>query len=169
MEEPGAEELPEAHVLPVSGELPYAGELGDQTNTTGQILRHTVRHADLPAVAEVRRLLRQHLRDWGAPGLCDTAELLATELVTNALQHTSQGAVLTAAIVPDEAAGQRLRVEVYDARARRPRVPVQAGTPDDQGTSGRGLFLVQVMSDAWGSRAHGRGKVVWFELGVPRD
>jgi anti-sigma regulatory factor (Ser/Thr protein kinase) len=145
-------------------EEPEAGELGDQTDITGQILRHTVRHADLPAVAEVRRLLREHLRDWGMPVLCDTAELLATELVTNALQHTTEGAVLTAKPTPGRTAGQRLRIEVYDTLARRPPLPAQATTPDEQGTSGRGLFLVQALADAWGTHARDKGKVVWFEL-----
>jgi anti-sigma regulatory factor (Ser/Thr protein kinase) len=149
-------------------EEPEAEELGDHTDITGRILRHTVRHADLPAVAEVRRLLREHLREWGVPALCDTGELLATELVTNALQHTTEGAVLTATLVPGRAAGERLRVEVYDALARRPRLPVQAAAPDEQGTSGRGLFLVQALADGWGAHARGKGKVVWFELDVDR-
>ncbi|WP_188283391.1 ATP-binding protein [Streptomyces sp. CBMA29] len=149
-------------------EEPEAGELGDQTDTTGQILRHTVRHADLPAVAEVRRLLREHLRDWGVPVLCDTAELLATELVTNALQHTTDGAVLTATLVPERTAGERLRVEVYDDLARHPRLPAQATAPEDHGTSGRGLLLVQSLADAWGAHSRGKGKVVWFELDARR-
>src|SRR5882757_3027389 len=62
---------------------------GNQTNTTGYRLRHAVRRADFPAVSETRRLLRGHLRQWGVPALADTAELLATEILTNALQHTS--------------------------------------------------------------------------------
>jgi anti-sigma regulatory factor (Ser/Thr protein kinase) len=151
-----------------AGELPEAGGLGDQTDTTGQILRHTVRHADLPAVAEVRRLLREHLREWGASGLGDTTELLATELVTNALQHTSEGAVLTATLVPGHS-GQRLRVEVYDCLARRPQVPEQGTAPEEQRTSGRGLLLVQALADAWGAEATGTGKVVWFEIDADRD
>ncbi|MET9220142.1 ATP-binding protein [Streptomyces sp. NPDC088197] len=149
-------------------EEPEAGELGDQTDITGQILRHTVRHADLPAVAEVRRLLREHLRDWGVPVLCDTAELLATELVTNALQHTTDGAVLTATLVPGRTAGERLRVEVYDDLARHPRLPAQATAPEDHGTSGRGLLLVQSLADAWGAHSRGKGKVVWFEVDARR-
>ena len=81
------------HVL---GDRGYIGldRTGDQTNITGYRLRHAVRRADLPAVAETREILRVSLKQWGVPELVDTTELLATELLTNALQHTAGGAVL---------------------------------------------------------------------------
>lgn len=116
--------------------------------------------ADLPAVAETRRLLRDHLRRWGVPALADTAELLTSELVTNALQHTAGGAVLTATL---SEGCPRLRVEVHDSLARRPRFRTTE-TGGDYATSGRGLMLVQALADAWGVRAGDGGKVVWFEL-----
>jgi hypothetical protein len=56
-------------------------------------------------VAETRRLLRESLRRWGVPALTDTAELLTTELVTNALRHTTGAAVLTATLTAGAAAG----------------------------------------------------------------
>jgi anti-sigma regulatory factor (Ser/Thr protein kinase) len=120
-------------------------------------------------VAETRRLLRDNLRCWGVPALADTTELLATELVTNALQHTSGGAVLTATLSagPDH----RLRVEVHDSLARRPpprsaQEAAMAAELGEHGTSGRGLLLVQALADAWGVHTRGTGKVVWFELDV---
>ena len=145
-------------------------------------------------MAETRRLLRDHLHRWGVPALTDTAELLTTELVTNALQHTQGGAVMTATLTPDP--GNRLRIEVSDSAARRPPPvarqahprpqpepqpapqperqphpdqsrPSGSPSPDavaEHGTSGRGLLLVAAMSDAWGIRPRGTGKVVWFEL-----
>jgi anti-sigma regulatory factor (Ser/Thr protein kinase) len=123
-------------------------------------LHRPLRHADLPAVAEVRRLLREALRHWGVPDLADTAELLTTELVTNALRHTDRGAVLTAALLP--APVHRLRVEVRDFTSRQPRLR----PPSDRRTSGRGLLLVQSLADAWGvgPDGDGTGKIVWFEL-----
>ncbi|WP_374117355.1 ATP-binding protein [Streptomyces sp. RKAG293] len=123
-------------------------------------LRHALRHADLSAIAEARRLLREQLRHWGVPGLVDIAELLASELVTNALQHTDEGAVLTATLSGGPV--HRLRVEVHDHAARRPRLH----TPGENATSGRGLLLVQALADSWGVRSLGTGKVVWFELDV---
>ncbi|MDT3398040.1 ATP-binding protein [Streptomyces sp. B1866] len=57
-----------------------------------------LRHADLSAVAEVRAGLRELLRHWGQPGRTEVAELLVSELVTNALVHTDHGAVVTATL-----------------------------------------------------------------------
>ncbi|MFF4832841.1 ATP-binding protein [Streptomyces sp. NPDC001315] len=119
-------------------------------------LRRRLGRADLRAVPEARRALRELLRHWGKPGRSEIAELLTSELVTNALVHTDREALLTATVGPDG-----LRVEVRDFVARRPRLPV----PDtDDSTHGRGLVLVQSLADAWGVQPHGVGKAVWFEL-----
>ncbi|MFJ3231960.1 ATP-binding protein [Streptomyces sp. NPDC086787] len=118
-------------------------------------LRRRLGRADLHEVPESRRALRELLRHWGKPGRSELAELLTSELVTNALVHTDHDAVLTAVIGP-----RGLRVEVRDFVARRPRPCV----PGDDGTHGRGLFLVESLADAWGVRPHGVGKSVWFEL-----
>ncbi|WP_399431842.1 ATP-binding protein [Streptomyces sp. WAC05374] len=118
--------------------------------------RRHVGAADLAAVPEVRRALRELLRHWGAPGGADVAELLTSELLTNALIHTEHGAVVTAAMNP---AG--LRVEVRDFTTA---LPSPYAPSVDDGTHGRGLVLVQALADAWGVHAHGVGKVVWFEL-----
>jgi anti-sigma regulatory factor (Ser/Thr protein kinase) len=119
-------------------------------------LRRRLGRADLRAVPEARRALRELLRQWGRTARADVAELLTSELVTNAIVHTDHDAVLTATVGP-----RGLRVEVRDFVARRPRLRVPVA---DDGTNGRGLFLVQSLADAWGVRAHGVGKAVWFEL-----
>ncbi|MEU9981570.1 ATP-binding protein [Streptomyces sp. NPDC050856] len=115
--------------------------------------------ADITAVPEVRRSLRELLRHWGRPETTDAAELLTSELVTNALIHTDHGAVVTARVTPG-----RLRVEVRDfvPEPPRPHLP-ECG----ERTHGRGLFLVQALADEWGVTTHGMGKVVWFELSAP--
>jgi anti-sigma regulatory factor (Ser/Thr protein kinase) len=127
-------------------------------------LRQRLRRADLGAVPRARRALRELVRRDG-PGrpldgdLLDTAELLTTELVTNALVHTGRGAVLKVRVD-----GRRLRVEVRDfVRRRPPRLPVGQGA-DEDATGGRGLLLVATLADAWGVRGHALGKSVWFEL-----
>jgi anti-sigma regulatory factor (Ser/Thr protein kinase) len=84
------------------------------------------------------------------------AELLTSELVTNALIHTDDDAVLTATVGP-----RGVRVEVRDFVAGRPR-PSAPGS--GEATNGRGLVLLESLADAWGVRAHGVGKSVWFEL-----
>ncbi|CAL9564421.1 hypothetical protein SUDANB58_04708 [Streptomyces sp. enrichment culture] len=120
-------------------------------------LRRRLGRADLRAVPEARRALRELLRHWGRPGRSEIAELLTSELVTNALVHTDDDAVLTATVGP-----HGLRVEVRDFVARRPRQP-RVPAPGDA-THGRGLVLLESLADAWGVRAHGVGKSVWFEL-----
>ncbi|GAA3115852.1 ATP-binding protein [Streptomyces echinatus] len=134
------------------------GEESDTITEHAQGLRRSLGRADLKAVPEARRALRELLRHWGKPGRSEIAELLTSELVTNALVHTDDDAVLTAVVEPGG-----LRVEVRDFVARRPEVHV----PDtDDDTHGRGLLLVQSLADSWGVRTHGVGKSVWFELGA---
>ncbi|MBH1938418.1 ATP-binding protein [Streptomyces sp. AV19] len=137
-----------------------------------------LRRGDLAAVAETRAGLRRFLEHWGAPGRAETAELLTSELVTNALLHTDGGAVVSAVLTggPAALAKGRLRVEVRDLCARRPALRASAAAPDPgnpgggtadvsgTATSGRGLLLVDSLADCWGVRAHGVGKAVWFEL-----
>ncbi|MBP0455455.1 MULTISPECIES: ATP-binding protein [unclassified Kitasatospora] len=117
--------------------------------------------ADLVAVGAVRHRLRTALGDWGVPELADTAELLSSELVTNALLHTGQGAVFDAVLTAD----LRLRIEVRDGAGR---LPGRRRDPDaEYATSGRGLVLVEALADAWGVQLRGDGKVTWFELASP--
>ncbi|MEU7580192.1 ATP-binding protein [Streptomyces sp. NPDC041068] len=130
------------------------GEAPDGSD--GIQLRRRLGRADLRAVSEVRKALRDLLRHWGKPGGSEIAELLTSELVTNALVHTDHDAIVTATVGP-----RGLRVEVRDFVGRRPKPRVPNA---DDGTHGRGLVLVQSLADSWGVRAHGVGKVVWFEL-----
>ncbi|MEU2110977.1 ATP-binding protein [Streptomyces sp. NPDC058423] len=130
---------------------------GRQEGSGAAQLRRSVRRADLRAVPEVRRALRALLGHWGEPGSAEVAELLTSELVTNALVHTEEGAVVTATVAP-----ARLRVEVRDFTTGLVEPPAEP-VPDES-THGRGLLLVQSLADAWGVRAHGLGKAVWFEL-----
>ncbi|MEV6247309.1 ATP-binding protein [Streptomyces sp. NPDC051742] len=132
-----------------------AGEAREPT----QLLRK-VGCEDLTAVPEVRHALRELLGKWGGPGASDVAELLTSELVTNALVHTEHGAVVTATVVPEQ-----LRVEVRDfVPGLAPSLVPPLVPPADDGTHGRGLILVEALADSWGVEDHGAGKVVWFEL-----
>ncbi|GAA1944054.1 ATP-binding protein [Kitasatospora viridis] len=112
--------------------------------------------ADLAALAPLRARLRAALTDWGLAALADTAELLASELVTNALQHAGTGARLDAVVTAE----RRLLVEVRDEGTGLPR-PRPA---DADATNGRGLLLVEALADRWGVRLRADGKVTWFEL-----
>ncbi|MFI6285083.1 ATP-binding protein [Streptomyces sp. NPDC051018] len=116
---------------------------------------------DLKSVPEVRHGLRELLGHWAGRDTADVAELLASELVTNALIHTDHGAVVTATV-----ASTTLRVEVRDFMEGLPGSPATDDDPPEEtlDTHGRGLALVQSLADSWGVRTQSAGKVVWFEL-----
>ncbi|PSM43859.1 ATP-binding protein [Streptomyces dioscori] len=109
-----------------------------------------------------RHTIRTALRGYGcASELTDTAELLTSELVSNAVQH-SDGPVT----VRLRTRRGVVRIGVMDNHPELPD-PLPCTTGQD---FGRGLFLVDALADAWGryplaarSRATG-WKVVWFEL-----
>lgn len=120
-------------------------------------MRRRVGHTERSAVGEVRRELREFLRHRSDEEQTEAAELLVSELVTNALIHTRHGAVVTATATP-----ARLRVEVQDFASED--LPAPYVPNADDGTHGRGLILVRSLADAWGVEAQSLGKVVWFEL-----
>ncbi|WP_406178820.1 ATP-binding protein [Streptomyces canus] len=111
------------------------------------------------AVREARAEVRRQLEGWGLAerdDLADTAELLVSELATNALLHSAGRFTLTLS-----AAHGLLRCEVADSGRRVPQV-LDAGVSE----SGRGMFLVEALARRWGWHEDGPGKTVWFELGT---
>jgi anti-sigma regulatory factor (Ser/Thr protein kinase) len=108
------------------------------------------------AVMHARRFTARTLRSWRIGDEADAVLLVVSELVTNALVHT------TGAVRLDlTQAGDRVRVAVTDSSPRAPAKPVVV---DWEATGGRGLFLVEAMSAAWGSVPVGGGKQVWSEI-----
>ncbi|MFH8802067.1 ATP-binding protein [Streptomyces sp. NPDC017936] len=101
-----------------------------------------------------RNVIRDVLPRWGLHDLVPTAELLVSELVSNALRHASGPLRLTLERVSD------LRCLVSDGTTDSPR-PTDAG-PDDE--NGRGLTLVDLLAARWGCERGPEGKSVWFEL-----
>ncbi|MEV0930547.1 ATP-binding protein [Streptomyces phaeochromogenes] len=117
---------------------------------------------DPRAVTICRRTLRLILTMHGLIRLVDVAELLATELVANAVCHTKGPAALRVRW----SAGV-LRIGAWDADPEPPEPPgklEQLGEAEE----GRGLALVRACSDLWGwqplSRFGNSGKYVWCEL-----
>ncbi|CAN3980002.1 SpoIIE family protein phosphatase [Kitasatospora purpeofusca] len=138
---------------------------GPEGGLAAQQLRRRIGQADLARIAEVRAELRDALRRWGVAELIDTAELLSSELVTNAIRHTDRDAMFTARLYREAAADggrARLRVEVEDESDLWP----TRRTPGEQASSGRGLMLVEALADGWGVEPRGSGKRMWFELTV---
>lgn len=99
------------------------------------------------------------LRKWGlTPQVAEVVVLLVSELVGNAVRHTGARVFgLKMARRPGW-----IRVEVRDPSRGLPcLMPVQ-----EMDTSGRGLFLVDKLSDRWGVDLLPRGKTTWFEMRV---
>lgn len=94
----------------------------------------------------------------------DTAVLLTSELVTNAVMHSSSHCVGGAISVLIMETSGGIRIEVADEGSELSS-PVVRG--DVYASDGHGLFLVQTMSDQWGYLRDDRGTTVWFWLGQP--
>ncbi|MEV0557680.1 ATP-binding protein [Streptomyces sp. NPDC050597] len=108
------------------------------------------------AAAEARAEVRRQLEVWGLAEQSDTAELLVSELVTNALIHAASRLRLTLS-----AAHGVLRCEVSEAGRRPPEVS-RAGTA----VGGCGMFLVDALAWRWGCHQDGPSRTLWFELGT---
>ncbi|KUN82535.1 protein phosphatase [Streptomyces bungoensis] len=132
-----------------------------ETPRPGGRLQQHVAPGDPEALTEARHMIRAAVRAWGARDRADEVELVADELITNALMHTEGSAVVTLRVL-DGGSGRRLRVEVEDSSSALPRRR-EAG---EDGVSGRGLLLVDLLADAWGVEARGGGKAVWCEFPV---
>ncbi|MER6784906.1 SpoIIE family protein phosphatase [Streptomyces sp. NPDC000658] len=133
---------------------------GPDGTRTGNRLQQHVAPGDPEALSEARHMIRTAVRAWGARDRSDEIELVADELITNALMHTEGAAIVTLrALTGGE---RRLRVEVEDSSSALPRRR-EAG---ESGVSGRGLMLVDLLADAWGVEARGGGKCVWCEFAV---
>lgn len=115
--------------------------------------------APVPVSAGAARvLIEQACAEGGAADFLDTAVLLTSELVTNAILHAR-----TEFEVAVEALPEGVRVEVRDGDERR---PVRRDYDDDAST-GRGGALVELLAGAHGTEAHAPGgKVVWFSMGT---
>jgi anti-sigma regulatory factor (Ser/Thr protein kinase) len=110
---------------------------------------------ELQSAVEARRFVEDELRPAGAGD--DTlfhAQLLATELVTNAARHAHSAVDLTVA-----GGRGRVRIEARDHSRATPATP-SVETP----TRHRGLLLIEDLSEQWGVDPDGDGKVVWCEL-----
>ncbi|WP_217545711.1 ATP-binding protein [Streptomyces sp. GbtcB6] len=118
---------------------------------------------DLRAVTVSRHALRLILTAHGLVPFLDVAELLATELVSNAVRHTKGPAALRIRWSPPGT----LRIGAWDADPEPPEPPVPLERIAEA-EEGRGLALVRACSDLWGwqplSRFGNRGKYVWCEL-----
>ncbi|WPP30416.1 ATP-binding protein [Streptomyces sp. CL7] len=111
------------------------------------------------AASEARHQAVDAIAGWDAglgTEVVHTAELLVSELVTNAVQYSGAGSV-SLAVCLDEAV---LRVEVCD---KSPVLP-QPALPDADSEGGRGLFLVAALADRYHAEPTAIGKRCWAEI-----
>ncbi|MFD3454452.1 ATP-binding protein [Streptomyces sp. NPDC058691] len=107
------------------------------------------------ACRHAREAVRAALRQWGLDDVADTAELLVSELVGNALRHARAPLTLNCLLL-----GDTVCCVVIDGSQDLPRV--MGADPEDE--NGRGLALVELLATRWGSDSSPAGKAVWFEL-----
>src|SRR5580693_5134623 len=120
--------------------------------------------ADLTAASAARSVIEDAIRAWCVPVDADVAVLLTSELVTNAVTHTTPAAeTFVLLTIACDAAG--LRVDVHDGSAD---LPVVDDAPAEAET-GRGLLLVTSLSAEWGFYRTPAGKAVYFTLKFPGD
>ncbi|NNN38126.1 SpoIIE family protein phosphatase [Streptomyces sp. S3(2020)] len=113
--------------------------------------------SDPAAVSRFRAAVTEQLAAWGLEELSFTAELVASELVTNAIRHATGPVQLR--LLRDRA----LICEVSDGSSTSPRL--RRAKNEDEG--GRGLFLVAQLTERWGTRYTPEGKIIWTELPLP--
>ncbi len=110
-------------------------------------------------VGRARAVVREQLHVWGLDSLVDSAEVMVSELVTNAVSH-SHGRPVELRLVR----GDTLLCEVEDDDHTLP--TLLSARPLDE--SGRGMRVVSTLAREWGTSRTSSGKTVWFELTVSR-
>jgi anti-sigma regulatory factor (Ser/Thr protein kinase) len=113
------------------------------------------------SVRLARRVARTVLAAWQLPDTQETAILLLSELVMNAIQHARATETIEVEL---EAVKTCLRIEItnQDPRCPQPRIS------EESGESGFGFLLLDALATRWGVRQTASGTVVWAELEPPQ-
>lgn len=118
------------------------------------------------SVHAARQLTRNTLRDWGLMSLADDAQAIVSELATNAVTHAAQHATDRQPARQDLSLRLLRRTGQVICAVLDPNdVPPVLKSPSDVDEAGRGLQVVDSLSNEWGwSPVAGRGKAVWAIL-----
>ncbi len=111
-------------------------------------------HCQPESVAGARHFVRDLLSDQPRE-IVEAAELMTSELATNSVRHARSDFELAIHLLRDE-----IRVELSDHGQGQP--VLRSPTPQER--SGRGLRMVQALSEDWGITPSPNGKLVWFTL-----
>jgi hypothetical protein len=110
--------------------------------------------------AQARRLTQARLTGWSVcEDTCDSAALVVSELVTNAIVHTASTHIVCELHDGDDL----VRIAVRDEGCA-PGQPHAASRTQPEEEHGRGLLLVDALCHAWGAHEDGPGLLVWAEL-----
>lgn len=123
--------------------------------------RDRIAEWDIPAIPAAVPALRADvvakLADWNLEETAFTAELILSELVTNAIRYAAPPVHLR--LLRDTS----LVIEVSDRSSTSPHLRYAEAM--DEG--GRGIFLVAQLAERWGTRFTSTGKIVWAEHPAP--
>jgi anti-sigma regulatory factor (Ser/Thr protein kinase) len=131
----------------------------DQAHAPRRAVRRLAASPDAPRFA--REMITDTCRDWCIESLTESASLVVSELVSNAVVHAGTDMTVTLAL-----RGDYLHIGVRDGSSRMP----QRSDTDLGGAArrlgGRGLLLVDLYATGWGVRTDGLDKIVWATLRV---
>jgi anti-sigma regulatory factor (Ser/Thr protein kinase) len=118
------------------------------------------------SAGQARQWVSEVLEAQGMIHLTDTAALLVSELVTNALRHSSGPYEIQVGLGPTSAT-----ISVTDSDGGRPHrlgaaASIRRAGGGDLPETGRGLLLVGALADGWGWQVTANGKRVWFRLTI---
>lgn len=131
--------------------------IADLGHPSNMMMLHLAEPVAVSGAREARRVVRDHLDRWGLPD--DDAELVAGELVQNAIVHAGAEPLLGL-----RAGEGVVRVEVTDTSTTAPRLA--PAPPEELRESGRGIVIVDALSSDWGTEISPGGKTVWAEIRV---
>jgi anti-sigma regulatory factor (Ser/Thr protein kinase) len=122
------------------------------------------------SVQAARAFVRLTLSSWGLDVLVENAEVVASELATNAVKTT--GELHRVPLQHGPYIGVRVlllaKTVVLEVADDDPRPPVLQDVDENQ-ENGRGLFIVTMLAECWDYYPSGNGKVVWAELAIPSE
>lgn len=146
--------------VPLAPDLPAARTLLHQRPPQARRHRDFPMHTSAPAAT--RLFVRESCTLWSVPqDVGHRVELVASELVTNAVQHAHSSSRVTLTCTTSS-----IRVSVRDYHPGiipRPR-PIDAAAPN-----GRGLHLTACLAHTWGGQQHLDGKTIWAHFPYPTE
>ncbi|MGI5509226.1 SpoIIE family protein phosphatase [Streptomyces sp. CA-106131] len=141
----------------------YEGAVGEGAPRTGNL---QIPRRDLQGVKTARGFVADRLSSWGLSGISDDLQLIASEVVTNALIHADSDVDVRLRAFADH-----VRLEVRDSDSNPP-IPSHLALTEGENAAaehGRGLLIVEALAGPWNSSPNGRGKTVSLDMRIPLD